>query len=203
MEIGLHIKAKHGLLLRFRIDNGRDGRKLSQAEAAEIAGVHIASWLAIENMAFDRVSRNAISKVASAIGCSFEDVVPEEFRDRDMRWEKTGFVQSERMLEYVNQERKRLTAANPADLVEQAEINAITCEKIDKVLATLTCREREILKLRFGIGQPDGMILTLDEVSRIFRITKERVRAIEERAIRKLQYPIRIKKLECLIEEPK
>ncbi len=67
-------------------------------------------------------------------------------------------------------------------------------EKIDQVLGTLTYREREIIKLRYGIG--DGYTYTLEEVGRIFKVTRERVRQIEAKAIRKLQHPIRSRKLE-------
>ena len=66
-------------------------------------------------------------------------------------------------------------------------------ERIDNVLNTLTFREREIIKLRYGIG--DGYTYTLEEVGRIFRVTRERVRQIEAKAVRKLQHPVRARKL--------
>ena len=72
-------------------------------------------------------------------------------------------------------------------------------EKIDQVLQTLTYREREIIKLRYGIG--DGYTYTLEEVGRIFKVTRERVRQIEAKAIRKLQHPIRARKLEGFREQ--
>jgi len=61
--------------------------------------------------------------------------------------------------------------------------------RINDVLKTLTYREREILKLRYGIG--DGYTYTLEEVGRIFKVTRERVRQVESKAIRKLQHPVR------------
>ena len=66
-------------------------------------------------------------------------------------------------------------------------------ERIDSVLSTLTFREREIIKLRYGIG--DGYTYTLEEVGRIFRVTRERVRQIEAKAVRKLQHPVRARRL--------
>ena len=57
------------------------------------------------------------------------------------------------------------------------------------MLKTLTFREREIIKLRYGIG--DGYTYTLEEVGRIFKVTRERVRQIEAKAVRKLQHPVR------------
>jgi len=71
--------------------------------------------------------------------------------------------------------------------------------KIDHVLKTLTYREREIIKLRYGIG--DGQTYTLEEVGRIFRVTRERVRQIEAKAVRKLQHPVRSRKLEGFLEK--
>jgi RNA polymerase primary sigma factor len=71
-------------------------------------------------------------------------------------------------------------------------------ERIDQVLKTLTYREREIIKLRYGIG--DGYTYTLEEVGRIFKVTRERVRQVEAKAIRKLQHPVRARKLEGFLD---
>jgi len=71
-------------------------------------------------------------------------------------------------------------------------------ERIDIVLKTLSYREREIIKLRYGIG--DGYTYTLEEVGRIFKVTRERVRQVEAKAIRKLQHPIRARKLEGFLD---
>jgi len=71
-------------------------------------------------------------------------------------------------------------------------------DRIEDVLKTLTYREREIIKLRYGIG--DGYTYTLEEVGRIFKVTRERVRQVEAKAIRKLQHPVRARKLEGFLE---
>jgi RNA polymerase primary sigma factor len=72
-------------------------------------------------------------------------------------------------------------------------------ERIDMVLKTLSYREREIIKLRYGIG--DGYTYTLEEVGRIFKVTRERVRQVEAKAIRKLQHPVRARKLEGFLDQ--
>ena len=87
------------------------------------------------------------------------------------------------------------TAENPVT----AATHEMLKEKIRQVLDTLTYREREIIKLRYGIG--DGYTYTLEEVGRRFRVTRERVRQIEAKAIRKLQHPIRSRKLEGFMED--
>jgi len=71
-------------------------------------------------------------------------------------------------------------------------------ERIDIVLKTLSYREREIIKLRYGIG--DGYTYTLEEVGRIFKVTRERVRQVEAKAIRKLQHPVRARRLEGFMD---
>jgi RNA polymerase primary sigma factor len=74
-------------------------------------------------------------------------------------------------------------------------------DKIDQVLKTLTYREREIIKLRYGLG--DGYTYTLEEVGRIFKVTRERVRQIEAKAVRKLQHPVRSRQLEGFLDVTK
>ncbi len=71
-------------------------------------------------------------------------------------------------------------------------------ERINEVLSTLTFREREIIKLRYGIG--DGYTYTLEEVGRIFRVTRERVRQIEAKAVRKLRHPVRARQLASFLD---
>ena len=71
--------------------------------------------------------------------------------------------------------------------------NGILREKIESLLKTLTFREREIIRLRYGLG--DGYTYTLEEVGRIFKVTRERVRQIEAKAVKKLQHPVRSQQL--------
>ena len=73
-------------------------------------------------------------------------------------------------------------------------------ERIDSVLKTLSYREREIIKLRFGLD--DGYTYTLEELGRVFKITRERIRQIEAKTIRKLQHPLRIEKLRGFLDDP-
>ena len=81
------------------------------------------------------------------------------------------------------------SAESPTDTAAQQMLR----DRIEAVLKTLTYREREIIKLRYGIG--DGYTYTLEEVGRIFKVTRERVRQVEAKALRKLQHPVRSRKL--------
>jgi RNA polymerase primary sigma factor len=80
-------------------------------------------------------------------------------------------------------------AENPAVGVTQEMLR----KRILKVLKTLSYREREIIKLRYGLG--DGYSYTLEEVGHIFKVTRERIRQIEAKAVRKLQQPSRSQEL--------
>lgn len=81
------------------------------------------------------------------------------------------------------------TAESPATGASQEMLRG----RIDKVLKTLSYREREIIKLRYGLG--DGYSYTLEEVGHIFKVTRERIRQIEAKAVRKLQQPSRSQEL--------
>lgn len=79
--------------------------------------------------------------------------------------------------------------------------NGFLREKIDELLKTLTYREREIVRLRYGLA--DGYCYTLEEVGRIFKVTRERVRQIEAKAVAKLQHPVRSAELsEYVVDSP-
>jgi RNA polymerase primary sigma factor len=71
-------------------------------------------------------------------------------------------------------------------------------DKLGDVLASLTERERKVLELRFGLG--DGYSRTLEEVGRQFRVTRERIRQIEAKALRKMRHPTRIRQLTGFLE---
>ncbi|MCL2819535.1 MAG: RNA polymerase sigma factor RpoD [Oscillospiraceae bacterium] len=81
------------------------------------------------------------------------------------------------------------------DASEPAEAASFTLlkEQLSGVLGTLTQREEKVLRLRFGIE--DGRTRTLEEVGRVFNVTRERIRQIEAKALRKLRHPSRSKKL--------
>ena len=81
----------------------------------------------------------------------------------------------------------------------RAASNGLLRSKIEGLLKTLTYREREIIRLRYGLG--DGYTYTLEEVGRIFKVTRERVRQIEAKAVRKLQNPVRSDQLEGFLSE--
>lgn len=82
-----------------------------------------------------------------------------------------------------------ISADSPSNGASQEMLRS----RIDRVLKSLSYREREIIKLRYGLG--DGYSYTLEEVGHIFRVTRERIRQIEAKAVRKLQQPSRSQEL--------
>jgi RNA polymerase primary sigma factor len=87
-------------------------------------------------------------------------------------------------------------AENPSDMTAIVLLK----EKIKDVLETLTDRERQVLEQRFGLV--DGYSRTLEEVGKQFQVTRERIRQIEAKALRKMRHPTRIRQLEGFLEAP-
>jgi RNA polymerase primary sigma factor len=85
-------------------------------------------------------------------------------------------------------------AENPSDLTSFSLLK----EKLTDVLASLAERERKVLELRFGLG--DGYARTLEEVGKQFRVTRERIRQIEAKALRKMRHPTRMRQLHGFLE---
>jgi RNA polymerase primary sigma factor len=87
------------------------------------------------------------------------------------------------------------TILNPADAVITSNLREIT----EEVLKSLTPREEKVIKMRFGLG-PNGSEHTLEEVGQHFAVTRERIRQIEAKALRKLRHPSRSRKLKAFLE---
>jgi RNA polymerase primary sigma factor len=86
------------------------------------------------------------------------------------------------------------SAENPSEMTAYSLLK----DRITDVLHTLTEREQEVLTLRFGLA--DGYSRTLEEVGKKFNVTRERIRQIEAKALRKMRHPTRIRKLEGFLE---
>jgi len=89
--------------------------------------------------------------------------------------------------------------ANDSDNPVRCAGNGMLRKKIEELLQTLTFREREIIRLRYGLV--DGYSYTLEEVGRIFKVTRERVRQIEAKAVTKLQSPSRVQRLDGFLKD--
>jgi len=133
-----------------------------------------------------------IEEIAAVIGVS-----PEEIRSLRMvgrhpvsLHEPLGW-DGERALEEFLGDRSH---AAPGQTVD----NHLLRERIGEVLRSLAPREREVIELRFGLK--DGHPRTLDEVAKVYGITRERIRQIEAKALRKMRHPTRIRQLHGFLE---
>jgi RNA polymerase primary sigma factor len=86
------------------------------------------------------------------------------------------------------------SAENPSDVTSYSLLR----EKLSDVLTTLTERERKILEMRFGLA--DGYERTLEEIGKMYNVTRERIRQIEAKALRKLRHPTRVRHLQGFLE---
>jgi len=86
------------------------------------------------------------------------------------------------------------SAENPSDVTSYSLLK----EKLGDVLTTLTERERKILEMRFGLA--DGYERTLEEIGKMYNVTRERIRQIEAKALRKLRHPTRVRHLQGFLE---
>src|SRR4030095_10422386 len=86
------------------------------------------------------------------------------------------------------------SAGSPNDTLLSQDLTS----QVERALATLSAKEKEILRLRFGIGE--GGEHTLEEVGKRFAATRERIRQIEAKALRKLRHPLRGRNLRAFIE---
>ena len=86
------------------------------------------------------------------------------------------------------------SAENPSDVTSYSLLK----EKLGDVLTTLTERERKILEMRFGLT--DGYERTLEEIGKMYNVTRERIRQIESKALRKLRHPSRAGKLKPFLD---
>jgi DNA-directed RNA polymerase sigma subunit (sigma70/sigma32) len=171
----------------------RERMGLNQKQAAELAEVGIEKLRSLEKLNYDigRDSRQIADRIALALDIAPEDVMPDELRGRQFQ---SVFVRTSDMdLKQLPQpvEPKRLQFVGDVENLK---------ERIQQLLYTLTYREREILKLRFGLNE-EQQSYTIEEVGRIFKVTRERVRQVEAKAIRKLQHPVRAAKLEPFLDQ--
>jgi len=86
------------------------------------------------------------------------------------------------------------SAENPSDVTSYSLLK----EKLGDVLTTLTERERKILEMRFGLA--DGYERTLEEIGKMYNVTRERIRQIEAKALRKLRHPTRVRHLQGFLD---
>lgn len=193
MEVVLIAKLRNGPMVRYR-----EQHKVSQTVAAKRAGVSQKAWWTLECMKFADAGTETMCRVAAFLDITAEELCPEELRSDCVGIQRYFYreVEARRLLAANASERLLLPAPDTGD-GDDALARELAGEAIGKVLQTLTYREREILKMRFGL---DGPAFTLEEVGKVFKVTRERIRGLEAKAIRKLQHPVRTRQLERALD---
>jgi DNA-directed RNA polymerase sigma subunit (sigma70/sigma32) len=164
---------------------------MNQHEYADFVGTSITQIQRIEMLmgASSPAFLVAVDKVAMDIGVSREEVWPDWLNLVKVVNDVRVANMSQRQIEeHLERGTKAITHEVDIDIMD-SELK----DKMRQILKDLTSREREILKLRYGIGE--DRTYTLKEVGRKFNVTYDRVRQIEAKALRKLQHPCRSNKL--------
>lgn len=172
--------------------NAREAIGMSQAEVAKACGVSVRAVCYVECLKFGRVKLDNLVKIADFLQIKLEDLAPADLRKKVVG--NTYSVSREMSSSVLLSFEQPLMLEDKDAPMASAEMK----DAIEKALDTLCFREREVVKLRFGIGGEEPM--TLSELSKIFRISPENVRRIENKAIKKLQHPVRAKKLRLIMD---
>lgn len=175
MRIAVIAKIRSGPLVEHRQLHG-----LSQAEAAKQSGIHHRTWNALECMRFSQCSWGSVKKVAKFLAVSEEDICPSVLRYTNLGLTRIAFRETSAESLLTDGVRSRMLLPSP----EEETLSKEEIERVHAGVNSLGWKEREIIKLRSGIG--DGFQYTLKEIGQIFKITRERVRQIEAKAMRKL-----------------
>jgi RNA polymerase sigma factor (sigma-70 family) len=182
--------------LKLRNDkmlNARESLGMNQTELAHAAGVTLFTVAAFEalNFAIKDAEDKAV-QVAVVLGLPVDDVLPEGLAGLKLpSIHRRSFEANASCLLAT---RERLTLPSPDQQAGGIEFR----DAIAKVLHSLTYREREVIKLRFGLGG-DKTTFSREECGKIFRVTAARIKQVEENAIRKMQHPRRSRRLESFL----
>jgi len=174
------------------------GSVTALAEHLGVQPVVVGCWINLnrvppkEPMPRNKWSKERLDQLESDLlqitGMLLPDLFPDSLRSsgflKDSKTaERRHVLDNDAIEHYALTTRHRLIdAGNPNAAAEKKELT----DAIESVLRSLTYREREVIKLRYGLGD-DGHSYTLEEVGRIFKVTRERIRNIESKAIKKLQ----------------
>ena len=188
--IGVQRRIFNWAFKRARLSKG-----YTMAKLAEIAGCHIAYLYAVGSF---RVYPNERirDRICIALEVSEEILFPSELRKMRLLKQPEPVAITARQLRAADL--LALPAPSMEDEIDDKVGNDLLREQIEEILHTLDPRERKVLELRFGLK--DGRSRTLEEVGREFGRTRERIRAIEGKALRKLRHPSRSRKLKDFLE---
>lgn len=190
---------KVAVLARFKNDNFRQARIaagfFTQVSFARYSGMSQQTIGRYENFLDYPKSEEAIEKIEGALKIPIEDLFPKEYKDAVNKRYGRPIEKTFDVLALPGHEQFMLP--DPAEIYDIEETRKMFEKGIELSLSTLTKRESKVLEMRFGLL--DGKEYTLEEVSYEFQVSKERIRQIEAKALRKLKHPSRHNNLKDFI----
>jgi RNA polymerase sigma factor (sigma-70 family) len=166
--------------------SARKRKNLTQAELACLSGVTQALISSLERLQYPSTYRYAEALLIADV----LDIKPEQVMPEDMvGWKGqtcfscTAEVTIEKLLEYKEHTTKHFLLSSPSELLENKDDMA----RIKLMINSLSAREKAIIELRYGLNPKKGGPYTLKDIAKIFSVTRERVREVEAKALRKLQ----------------
>ena len=185
MEIRATLRLRNNKMITARNRLG-----LNQFDAAFQANVPCSFLQRCEKLDYPKMDCfNYCFRLAVLLTLNPDDIIPSELQGHTIpsTFVATQQIDTDRLLEYKATFDSRNILPSPDIELQDKEMSA----NVMKALGTLSFREREILKLVFGLEGVGSYTLT--EVAKIFKVTTERVRQVEARALRKLNHPARAK----------
>lgn len=185
--------------LTVYLEESHRGHHKALVEARLVLKEHIERAL-VANLSIIPIDRQALSDAV------LEEAVGDPLREPRRREEKVEdrayWLAKTRFVALMNAMLSRVPVEEleaPDILIDALDVEELK-KALDNVLDTVTFREREIVKLYFGLG--DGWSYSLEQIGNIFKITRERVREILAKALRKLQHPARARMLYHFVKDP-
>jgi len=191
-EVTAELRFRHSKLLRAV---EQYGSIVALAKEIGIGAPTLGKWVNMKTMPSGRKHRRKIKEAILNL-CRICESTPEELFPGFVRANLAAFetrTVDTRITEPVIQRLTERQAARiedhrePIDLLQSKDLGDVR-KAIFKALRTLSCREREVIKFRFGL-MPGHPAYTLDETAHVFKVTRERIRQIEAKAMRKLEHP--------------
>ena len=201
MRVRVTLRLKHDAVLREREKLG-----MTQKQFAELAGVPIAFLQKVESLGISRPETHLgmhslaqkLTQLAGCLDMAPDALYPDWLKDLPAaKCTRCVDLTPGMIAQSGDATGERLALPAPMDTAHTSERDG----KIEAVLNTLAHREREVVKLLFGLA--DGYTYSLEEVGRIFNVTRERVRQIKLTAIRKMQGDARASELVDFADIPK
>lgn len=201
MELAIITTIKNGYLQRA-VD--LLGSQSALARYLDVSVMTVSQWIRMRNVPVltkpkwrKHWEEKLNTKLIDLIGVDIDEVFPAEFANKEFLLKEKSITQ------YYAVSNEQLEAGGfvPRQIsAEQTVINREYCEIMDTALATLTPREEKVIRMRFGLDDT-GSEHTHEEVGGHFRVTRERIRQIEAKALRKLRIPARSRLLKSFYKE--